>query len=76
MRNTRDYHEEAEALRAAEPGQLRALLVAFDDVDDAYRANRAILERLRRTPEQARLDDAALGAPGPHVQTLEGNRNA
>jgi hypothetical protein len=48
----RNYREEAEALRRAEVHQLRALLLAFDVVDNAVRATSAILEPLRRPKAQ------------------------
>jgi hypothetical protein len=54
----RNYLAEAEALRRAEVGQLRALLLAFDIVDNAVRATSAILEPLRRikkSPFEARF---------------------
>ena len=55
MAEPRNYREEAEALRRAEIGQLRALLLAFDVMDNAVRAGVAILEPLRRikTAEEA-----------------------
>ena len=52
MADQRNYREEAEALRRAETYQLRALLLAFDVIDNAVRATGAILEPLRRPKAQ------------------------
>lgn len=54
----RNYRAEAEALRRAEVHQLRALLLAYDVVENAVRAAGAILEPLRRPAEPEPEEEA------------------
>jgi hypothetical protein len=54
--DTRNYREEAEALRRGEAHQIKALLLAFDVIENAVRATVSILEPLRRPKAQEEAD--------------------
>ena len=56
MADQRNYREEAEALRRGETHQIKALLLAFDVIENAVRATSAVLEPLRRPKAQEEAD--------------------
>lgn len=56
MADTRNYREEAESLRRGETHQIKALLLAFDVIDNAVRAANSILDPLRRPKAQEEAD--------------------